>query len=53
MPNPYHVRRAISQYGDRFRAELFSVVVTLELGRHRPGSPRTVSVPKASPAASL
>ena len=24
MPNPYHVRLAISQYGDRFRAELFT-----------------------------
>ncbi len=24
LPNPYHVRLAISQYGDRFRAELFT-----------------------------
>ena len=24
MPNPYHVRLAISQYGDQFRAELFT-----------------------------
>src|SRR5262249_40936941 len=24
VPNPYHVRLAISQYGDRFRAELFT-----------------------------
>src|SRR3954470_5792425 len=24
VPNPYHVRVALSQYGDRFRAELFT-----------------------------
>jgi hypothetical protein len=24
MPNPYHVRLAVSQYGDQFRAELFT-----------------------------